>query len=148
MKNKNQEIKKGIINSLIMQILLWLSFIILFELGCTGQLILNIGAFLLIFSIIIYYLYNRKTAKDKKFNIKKYKTSYKTSWFILGIIFGIIIILLVNNDILGVCQYESGGIACFLFGIEYLLYIVGVEIVVIIITLIDIILYFIKKKSR
>ena len=138
----NKEGKFNILQAFNFQLIIWIIFAISFELGfddfAFGNTIL-----LLIIYLIIYFFKKDKIIEKYNFDKSKYKVSYITSWIIMGIIFGFIMIVLVSNGVLASsCPGEDWD--CFMYGLEYYLIAFIIELKIVVIILIEFILWIIS----
>lgn len=147
---KKNEILFNIKQVLILQIIYWLIFIITFELisNIISDDVVYISGFGGLIIYFIYYFYKKnKIIKKNKFSEKKYIISYIVSWIIIGIILGIIILCLREIELIGACPKTND---CFLYGLEYVFFIVLMEAKIALIAVIEILRTIANKiiKSR
>lgn len=150
---KKKEVLFNIKQTLILQTIYWLIFIVIFELiSNDASYVLGFGGLILYF--LNYFYQKNKIIKKNKFNKKKYTISYIVSWIVIGIIFGALILALLEFEFIGVCPMVNdpyaGDWECFLYGIEYIFFIVFMEAKIFLIAIIEIIIGIINKiiKSR
>lgn len=138
----NKEVKFNILQAFIFQLIIWIIFTISFELGFDDFGFGNTILLLMIY-LIIYFFKKDKIIEKYNFDKSKYKVSYITSWIIMGIIFGFIMIVLVSNGVLA-SSCPGEGWDCFLYGLEYYLIAFIIELKIVVIILIEFILWIIS----
>lgn len=122
MKKRN-EILFNIKQNFIIQLIIWVVIVTLFE----TKLIDNSTIFIFIellttlACIIRYFKTKKDNIKKHKFNKDAYKVAYVSTSVLIAIIFIIIIKILSSNDIIGVYHGSQSGLGGFLYGIEYII---------------------------
>lgn len=123
----------------LLQILCWIVFIALDENRFINQsnaelLALFGGIGLLLAIIILYFLKSNKIIKKHQLSSIKFNISLALIWNILSIFISIFLLVLIDKGLLHICRGDSW--ACFLNGIEYVLYPILMIVVVILVVII------------
>lgn len=140
-----KEFAKAIKCVLICQFLCWGIFILCDESKFISQsssegIATISGIILLISLLIIYFIFANNIIKKHSMNSKKFNIFLFISWVITSILVMFVLISLVDNKYLHVCQ--GSGWDCFLNGIEYGLQGIFMVILAILILIINLIIKF------
>lgn len=140
-----KELKYALMYASISQMLLWLIFMVFDELIMSDYelYVLYFGISLLIVLFILYFIHNNEIIKNHKLKSMKFKVFEYSIWTILSVAMMIITLILIDNRLLHPCSI--GGWDCFLNGLEYQLYAICMLIFIVLIIVIEIIIYFVKK---
>ena len=114
--------------------------------GIAEQSSLIIGALSLLVVIFLYCKHDRTIIKENKLKPFKFNLFMYLSWGIFAYLFMLFTMLLIDKEIIHICV--SGGWSCFLNGIEYAIYgigLIGIDVLVIVVEILILIYNYLKK---
>lgn len=129
---------------ILFQVISWVLFIFTDEYPFINRLnaemlSMCIGIVILIVLLLLYFIFSNKIMKKNNYSSIFFNVSLLTSWILFSILLTYVSLKLVD---MGVLHYCSGiGFACFLNGIEYVLFGFGMILIALIIILLKIIYY-------
>lgn len=146
-----KEFKIALKNVLKVQLTCWAVFMTIDEnklmiKGIAEQSALIIGALSLLVVIFLYCKHDRTIIKENKLEPFKFNLFMYLSWGIFAYLFMLFTMLLIDKEIIHICV--SGGWSCFLNGIEYAIYgigLIGIDVLVIVAEILILIYNYLKK---
>jgi len=126
-----KEFKNALKYTFLLQVVNWGIFILFNEIIFVDHedLTLIIGGFSLLVSLIIYFRYSGKNVEKNKYNSKLFNGLLMILWIVFSISGMIIVDILIQNGLISQCS----GWGCFLNGLEYFLFGIGMQLQVVIV---------------